>query len=179
MRAVIVVDMLVDFVHGALGDPGAVAIVEPQRRLLEHARRHRWPVVYANDAHRRGDPELALWGEHAMEGTPGAQVVDELAPAPGDHVVPKRTYGAFDFTHLDDLLRGEAVDEVVLVGQRTEICVRHTAYGAFVRGYRLRVPRDAVWGAGDATADLDYLAAMYGAVLTTVDELVGEGRPAG
>lgn len=177
MKAVIVVDMLVDFFHGRLANPEAGAIVPPLRRLLEHARAHSWVVVYANDAHRRGDPELGVWGEHAMEGTPEAQVIDDLAPASGDIVVPKRTYGAFDFTHLDDILRREGVDEVVITGQHTHICVRHTAYGALIRGYRIRVPRDAVCAFGDVDEEeaLTYLTDTYGARITTVEALVDAG----
>jgi nicotinamidase-related amidase len=38
-------------------------------------------VVYGNDAHQPGDVELRQFGEHAMAGTPGAEVVKELAPA--------------------------------------------------------------------------------------------------
>jgi nicotinamidase-related amidase len=53
-------------------------------------------VVFSNDAHEPGDPELAVWGEHAMVGTPGAQVIRELEtmPRPRELISPKRVYGA-------------------------------------------------------------------------------------
>ncbi|MDX6571527.1 MAG: hypothetical protein QOC86_683, partial [Gaiellales bacterium] len=57
---------------------------------------------------------------------------------------PKCAYGAFDGTGLDEQLRALGVDEVVIVGQHTHICVRHSAYGALIRGYRVTVPRDGV-----------------------------------
>jgi nicotinamidase-related amidase len=176
MKALLIVDMLEDFVGGTLANPRAERIVGPIRRLLEHARAGGWVVVFSNDAHEPGDPELAVWGEHAMAGDPGARVIEALAPRPGERelVSPKRAYGAFDGTGLDERLRALGVDEVVVVGQHTHICVRHTSYGAFIRGYAVVVPRDAVcaFEGVDEDAALDYLRAVYGARITTVEELV-------
>jgi len=177
MKALVIIDMLNDFVDGALANPRAQAIVPALQRLLEHARREDWVIVFSNDAHETGDPELAVWGDHAMAGTPGAQVIAALEPQPGGRelVSPKRAYGAFDGTGLDEQLRLLGVDEVVLAGQHTHICVRHSAYGALVRGYEITVPRDAVCGfeGVDEEAALDYLRDVYHARVTTVDELVG------
>ncbi len=177
MNALIIVDMLDDFVGGALANPRAQAIVPALERLLEHARRSGWVVVFSNDAHEPGDPELAVWGEHAMAGTPGAQVIAALKPRPGEReiVSDKRAYGAFDGTGLDEQLRALGVDEVVLTGQHTHICVRHTAYGALIRHYRISVPRDAVctFEGVDEQDALDYLRDTYAARITTVDELFG------
>jgi len=83
MKALIIVDMLDDFVDGKLANPRAQAIVEPLARLLAHAREEGWVVVFSNDAHDPEDPEMAIWGEHAMEGDPGAQVIEALAPREG------------------------------------------------------------------------------------------------
>jgi nicotinamidase-related amidase len=182
MRALVVVDMLEDFVDGALANPRARAIVGPLRRLLDHARREGWVVVFSNDAHRPDDPELRVWGPHAMAGDPGAEVIEELRPEPGERelVSPKRAYGAFDGTGLDEQLRALGVDEVVVTGQHTHICVRHTSYGALVRGYEITVPRDAVCAFEGVDEDeaLEYLRTTYGATITTVDELMGAPQPA-
>jgi nicotinamidase-related amidase len=175
-RALVIVDMLRDFVDGALANPRAQRIVEPLRRLLAQARSEGWAVVFSNDAHQPGDPELAIWGEHAMAGTPGAQVISQLAPRGGEFVSPKRSYGAFDGTGLGERLHALGVEEVILAGQHTHICIRHSAYGALVRGFAIAVPRDAVCafeGVDEAEA-LEYLETVYGARITTVDELVRE-----
>lgn len=177
MRALVIIDMLEDFVHGSLANPRAASILPSLERLLEHARAHGWVVVFSNDAHLPDDPELRVWGEHAMAGTPGAAVVGELEPKPGPHelVSPKRAYGAFDGTGLDEHLKQLDVDEVILTGQHTDICVRHTAYGALVRGYRIVVPRDAVCAFEEVDEDdaLAYLRSVYGAEVTTVEALIG------
>jgi nicotinamidase-related amidase len=112
-----------------------------------------------------------------MAGSAGARVIAELEPQPGpaEIVSPKRAYGAFDGTGLDEQLRALGVDEVVICGQHTHICVRHSSYGALIRGYRVTVPRDAVcvFDGVDSEAALDYLVMAYGAQLTDVAELVG------
>lgn len=181
MKALIIVDMLVDFIDGKLANPRAQRIIEPLKRLLAHARDSGWIVVFSNDAHRPGDPELRVWGEHAMEGDPGARVIDALAPRAGDRefLSPKRVYGAFDNTGLDEKLKAAGVDEVVITGQHTHICVRHSSYGALIRGYDITVPGDAVcaFEGVDEDAALEYLKMAYGAKVTSVAELVGEPAP--
>ena len=175
MRALIIVDMLNDFVDGKLANPKAQAIVEPLQRLLAHAREDGWVVVFSNDAHHSDDPELKVWGEHAMAGTPGADVIPQLAPHEGEIVSPKRDYGAFDGTGLDEQLKERGVDEVVIAGQHTHICVRHSSYGALRRGYDISIPRDAVCAFEGVDEDeaLAYLEMAYAAKITSVDELVG------
>jgi nicotinamidase-related amidase len=177
MKALIIIDMLDDFVTGSLANPRAQGILQPLQRLLAHARQQGWVVVFSNDAHRPGDPELKVWGPHAMEGAPGASVVAALAPqvGPREFISNKRSYGAFDGTDLDERLKALGVDEVVMTGQHTHICVRHSSYNALIRGYRIMVPRDAVCAFEGVNEDeaLDYLKNVYGAEVTTVDELVG------
>ena len=181
MKALIIVDMLKDFVDGELANPRAQRVVGPLRRLLDHARENGWVVVFSNDADKPGDPELRIWGEHAMEGSPGAQVIDELEPREDELVSPKRSYGAFDGTGLENELRERGVNEVVITGQHTHICVRHSSYGALIRGFGVTVPRDAVcaFEGVDEEDALDYLKMAYGANVTTVDELTEAPVPAG
>jgi nicotinamidase-related amidase len=173
MRALIIVDMLNDFVDGKLANPKAQAIIEPLQRLLAHAREQEWVVVFSNDAHHPDDPELRVWGWHAMAGTPEADVIPQLEPREGEIVSPKRHYGAFDSTGLDEQLKRLGVDEVVITGQHTHICVRHSSYGALTRGYKIAIPRDAVCGFEGVDEDeaLAYLEMAYGAQVTNVDEL--------
>ena len=181
MRALIIVDMLNDFVDGKLANPKAQAIVDPLQRLLAHAREDGWVVVFSNDAHHPDDPELKVWGEHAMAATPGADVIPQLAPREGEIVSPKRDYGAFDGTGLDEQLKERGVDEVVIAGQHTHICVRHSSYGALRRGYDISIPRDAVCAFEGVDEDeaLEYLTMAYAARITTVDELAGSPAAVG
>ncbi len=178
MKALIVIDMLNDFYDGVLGNEKHASKIVPNiQRLIEHARRSDdWVVVYSNDAHRAEDAEMAVWGKHAMAGTHGAQVIDALAPIGVEReiVSPKQFYGAFDETGLDMILAEYDIDDVVLTGQHTHCCVRHSAYGAFIRDYGIQVPADAVcvFDGVDNDAALDYLKTIYGATITTTDALI-------
>ena len=180
--ALLVLDMLTDFTSGKLANPAARRITEPIAALIQAARgRDDWLVVYGNDAHRPGDFELAVFGEHAMAGSPGAAVIDELAPQPGDIVVPKRYYSAFTETDLDTAIRMHRIDRLVVTGQHTDCCCRHTGYDALVRGLSLVAVSDATaayepFAAGrytEAQEDaLRYLRTYYGAEITSTSSLV-------
>jgi len=175
LSALVVVDMLNDFVDGVLANPSAKRIIEHIASLAAHARlSDEWVVIYANDAHRLSDVELRVFPPHAMAGTPGAAVIDELRPAPGDIVIDKRFYSSFTETDLDMHLRSHNVGRLVLVGQHTDCCVRHTSYDGFVRGYEIVVCPDATVVFDRGTSEsvqahqqdaLDYLRTYYGARL--------------
>ncbi|MEI6688210.1 MAG: isochorismatase family cysteine hydrolase [Thermoleophilia bacterium] len=172
--AVIVADMLVDFVTGALANPPSQACIEPIARLLAGARERGWPVCYANDAHLPGDMEEALWGPHAVAGTPGAQVIPELAPQQGDFQFPKRWYSGFHETGLEMYLKQCNVDTVILTGQHAHICVQHTAGDAFIGGFRVVLADDGIsaFTPEDKAAGISYMETMYGAMVATVDEIL-------
>ena len=136
--AILVVDMLNDFVTGSIGCDRAVEILPATARLLDAARAAGVPVIYCNDSHLPGiDRELQIWGDHAIKGTPGAEVVPELAPQPQDYVVPKRRYSGFFQTDLDILLKELGVKTVVITGLHTHMCCRHTSADAYCLGDQL------------------------------------------
>lgn len=174
-QAVIVVDMLNDFVTGALVCERGKAIVGPLARLIEAARKSGVYVIYSNDSHLKGiDGELKLWGDHAIRGTPGAEIIPVLAAKPGDYVIPKRRYSGFFQTDLHLLLTELGVDTLIMTGLHTHMCVRHTAADAYNWGYNIIVPKDATdsFTEADYTAGLKYLKEVYGAGITTVEELI-------
>jgi nicotinamidase-related amidase len=174
--ALVILDMLDDFITGKLANPAAEQIIGPVGALARAARgRDGWLVVYGNDAHRAGDFELAVFGEHAMAGSSGAQVIEMLTPQPGDFVVPKRSYSAFAQTDLDATCRVHGIDRLVVTGQHTDCCCRHTSYDAFTRGIELVAVADATAVyqpfAGDnyqgaQNGALEYLSTYYGAEIT-------------
>ena len=136
--AILVVDMLNDFVTGALTCERARAIVPAAAELLDAARAADVPVIFCNDAHLKGiDRELKIWGDHAIAGTKGAEVIPELKLSEKDYVVPKRRYSGFFQTDLDILLTELGVKTVVMTGLHAHMCVRHTSADAFCLGYVL------------------------------------------
>ena len=74
--ALILVDMLNDFITGPISTERALTIVEPNVRLVAKAHEKGIPVIYANDCHTPEiDHEFKVWGPHAVEGTKGAEDV--------------------------------------------------------------------------------------------------------
>ena len=178
-KAVIIIDMLNDFVTGGLKCDRAQRIIPKIRALVDAAHACNIPVVFSNDAHRpQGDREFEIWGPHAIAGTPGAQVIPELNPTPADYQVPKRRYSGFEGTDLNMFLLENSVDEVVLCGLHTNICVRHTSADAFYNGYKITVPEDCVdaFTQKDHEEGLEYLKMAYGARISTSLEVVKELR---
>lgn len=174
-RAVIIVDMINDFVYGKFGGERPQATIPCIKKLLEHSRENDIPVIYLKDAHRESDPEMEVWGEHAMKGTEGSQIIDELKPMEGDYVLEKTQYSSFFETGLTDLLRSLEVEEVIIVGVTTDICVRHTAADAFFRGFRILVPRGCVNTLSDEVQEraLQEMENLYKTKVVDLDQVIG------
>ncbi len=152
--ALLVIDMQVDFV-----DPAGPATCAPiagdrlpaVRRLVDAARAAAIPVFFSRGLVAPDLSDVGLWKGHAhrtgrsqVEGTPGAEIVPELAPLPGEHVVLKRRPSAFFGTDLDTFLRGRRVDTLLLAGASMSGCVRATVLDAFSLDYRVMVVRECV-----------------------------------
>ena len=172
--AILVVDMLNDFVTGALGCDRARAIVEPNRQLLDAARKHGVPVIYCNDSHYKGiDKELKLWGDHAIRGTKGAEIIPEIAAKDVDYVILKRRYSSFFQTDLDNLLKELGVDTVIITGLHTHMCCRHTAADAYQNNYEVIFANECTnsFTEEDYLYGLKYAKETYGAPNYTNKEL--------
>jgi len=173
--AVLVVDLIQEFVTGRLGNPRAQAVVSRVKMLLDAARCRSLRIVHVTDAHIPGvDAEFQVWGSHAEAGTPGAEIVPELTPGKGEFHLQKRRYSAFYATGLDELLRDLGVKEVIVTGVLTNICIQHTAADAFFRGYKVTVPRDCVDALTEEEQDasLAFMERMYGAEITDSSALI-------
>ncbi|MFQ5837051.1 MAG: cysteine hydrolase family protein [Candidatus Bathyarchaeia archaeon] len=174
MEAVVVVDMLNDFVTGKLKCERAERILPHLERLLRAARKKGVPVIYSNDAHLPKDYELKKWGEHSMKGTKGAEVIPQLKPRKEDYLVEKRTYSGFFETGLNSLLKSLGVDTLILTGLHANMCVRHTAADAFFRGYKLIVPRDGTeaFTEEDYQDGLKYVKDVYDGEIMETEEII-------
>lgn len=145
-RAVIVVDMLNDNVHTNQHLAIAVEagkIIPGIQRLLAVARQRGEEVIYACDSFEPDD--FMFTGRmrpHSLRGTSGAEVIPELAPQPGELVLPKRSFGAFWQTDLAEYLCQRQVKEVLLAGISTPVCVMGSAVEAVASGFRATVIGD-------------------------------------
>lgn len=146
--ALLIIDMLNDFVQpGApLEVPETRSIIKAIQGQVTKARAENRPVIYICDTHTPDDPEFSRmgWPAHAVSGTPGAQVISELAAEEMDPVVEKTSYSGFHQTGLEGLLQSLKIDHLTLTGCVTNICILYTAYEAVIRDYAVTVPADCV-----------------------------------
>jgi nicotinamidase-related amidase len=160
----ICIDVQRDFVPTAGSDEAESPVVSTIRGLVRTARQNAIPVVFIRELHNPALTDLGrevdgVEGLHCIEGTPGAEFVDDFGPLHNEYQVRKRRYSAFFGTDLDIILRGYGADTVILVGGLTDVCVHYTAVDAHQHDYHFRVVEDAVY-ASSAPAHTAALDAM-------------------
>ena len=107
-------------------------------------------------------------------GTPGARIVDELTPQPGDVIIRKHRYDAFHNTNLEVVLHTvgrRRIDTVVIIGTLTEVCCDSTARGAYMRDYRVAFVGDATGGLSPESqrATEQVIGRFFGRVVTAAE----------
>src|SRR3989304_282760 len=170
-KAIIVVDMINDFVTGKLGSPRAQKIIPNIAALLKKARKQGIPIVYLRDAHSSTDKEMNIWGEHAMKGTEGSEIVPQLKPEKNDIVIEKNWYSGFVDTGLPEVLKKLGVDTLIILGVSTDICVQNNVGHAYFSGYKTIVPLDCTASIDQEAHEqaLKYMKNIYGAEIMTSD----------
>lgn len=147
--ALVVVDVLNSFFHPDCGNyyPEAARVLEPIAELLETARQRDTLVVHAVERHRPGlaDFEQPKLPEHCQVGGFDSEYVEGFAPVERarEIEVPKRRYSSFYATDLGLLLREQGVQRVVVVGVKTNVCIRATIQDGFAGGFQMVLPREA------------------------------------
>jgi ureidoacrylate peracid hydrolase len=115
-------------------------------------------VVWLCDEHPTAvDKEFEKRVPHCRAGTWNAQIIDAMDVAPDELRIPKRRYSGFFGTDLDLRLREWGVQQVVVTGVVTNICVRSTVHDAYFLGYDVFVPEDCV----SATSDREQASTLY------------------
>ena len=148
--------LLMDFQVGILQTrAGTAEVVARAAAALKLARDVQMQVAHVRVAF--GEQDYASVPEHnksftavradrrLADGTPGAEIHPDLAPAPGDVVVTKTRVGAFSTTALETHLRGRGIDTLVLAGVATGGVVLSTVRAAADKDFRLFVLRDCCW----------------------------------
>jgi nicotinamidase-related amidase len=197
--ALLVIDMQRDFLKaegyaaqaGLDIEPLRAAIV-PVGRVLAAARGARIAIVHTREGHlpdlsdcplyklersRKAGAEIGSkgpLGRLLVRGEAGHDFVDELQPLPGEIVIDKPGYSAFEHTTLQQVLTTRGVETLIITGITTEVCVSSTLRSATDRGYRCITVGDAC-ASGDpvlhkaALAMIGVEGGIFGEVAATVD----------
>jgi nicotinamidase-related amidase len=125
-------------------------VIANAAKLLAAARAAGAMIAYARADHRADGGTTARTLHDSgprppliAGGTPGAEIVPELAPRPGEYLVPKHRWSAFHGTYFELALRARQADSIILCGGSTEIGVSSTAYAARDLDYNLVIASDA------------------------------------
>jgi len=143
--------LLIDVVNDLDFDGGtelleqAQKIIEPIARLKARATAAGVPVVYVNDNFGQWRSDFAATVRHCLEdGVPGEPIVRRLQPDADDYFILKPKNSGFYTTTLDLLLKHFGATTLVLTGLAGDNCVLFTANDAYLRDYRLLIPRDCL-----------------------------------
>lgn len=139
--------VVIDLQKGIVSGP--VAHVVPNAAALARAfREHDLPVTLINVTGRApGRTDAHSRASHGSTGTRPAgwaDIIDELEPQPGDHLITKRRRSAFHDTGLDTLLRDLGITQIVLAGVSTSSGVESTARSGHDHGYHVVLATDAM-----------------------------------
>jgi len=177
-NVVIVVDMLRGFLEE--GNPlycgeSARKIIPSVARLLESEAKRGSRIIFLADTHDPDDLEFKMFPRHCVVGTSEAEIIPELKKY-AVTVIPKKRYSGFYGTNLEEMVKQDQPEKIIVVGVCTDICVMHTIADARNRDYPVEVPVDAV-ASFDEEAHrwaLKHMEKILGAGLVTTQDLIDE-----
>ena len=187
--ALVLIDMQNGFVEpdGGLCVAGAKATLPACVQALEAARRQGIPVIHVHRHYALGGHDVEpgrreVWraaGKPLSDARPDTlEPCPGLEALPGETIIVKPSWSAFDRTNLEETLRDLGVTCLILTGTTTPNCIRSTCYDAMAHGFEVAVLADATSSrsAEVQQANLEDMAAV-GARIMSTDELAALSEP--
>ncbi len=169
--AIVSIDFINEFVTGKLGNPKFTKAVEATKKLIESSGKF---TVLVQDSHKPDDPEMRVWGSHAMEGTRDSETVPELKGL--GLVIRKRSYDAFFGTNLETTLRERGAERIVFSGVVTDICIVHSVASGLFRGFLPIIVEECTdtYSPAVKKRTLEYMRKNYGANIISLTDILGK-----
>jgi ureidoacrylate peracid hydrolase len=161
--------------------PEAQTVLQRINQAIDAAKKAAAHVVYIRHEHRKSGVDVGrmadFGGEDVFgEGSPFAALESRMTVIEGSPIITKRRYSAFEGTELDQFLRGNGIDTVVISGFMTQFCCVSSARSAHDRDYRTVVLSDGI--AGPDLPDVGFgkgdRKAIQAAILTSLANGVAE-----
>ena len=136
--ALLLVDIQNDYFPGGKMElEGSSEASEQAKKVLTYFRKKNWPLIHIQ--HLSARPGATFF----IPGTEGVEIHKKVSPLPGESVIQKTFPNAFRNTPLLDRLKKEGVEQVVIAGMMTHMCVEATTRAAFDYGFQCTVVHDA------------------------------------
>ncbi len=177
--ALLVVDMQEFFLDPA--SPtftcGGPAIVPTVRGMIDAFRECGRPVIFTKHVHHPGNLDSGImgwwWKGMCVEGSSESEIHRAIAPRAGEKVVEKHRYSAFFGTDLEIVLRCLGIEDLVIAGIMTNMCVESTARDAYYRDFRVFIPADGTASVTEEMHRASLLNLAFGfAFVTEADGLI-------
>ena len=143
--------LLIDWINDLAFDgadrlfPQALAAAKATAALRRRAKQAGVPVIYCNDNFGKWRSDFRSLLKHVLEdAVRGKPIAELLAPDDEDYFVLKPKHSGFHSTSLDVLLAHLGATTLILTGIAGNFCVLFTAHDAYMRDFRLVVPRDCL-----------------------------------
>ena len=147
--ALLIIDMINIFANseGSAYISSSPVIINNILKLKAFFKQNNSPIIYTRHCHKN-DSDLGMMGKFYKNfikcETKDSLIIDELKPSINDLVITKNTYDSFHNTDLSLFLKENNINQLVITGVLTHLCCETTARSAFVKGYEVFIPIDAL-----------------------------------
>ena len=137
-KALLLIDLQNDYFPGGAYELDRIAEASAKSaEMLDQFRSKAWPLIHIR--HEFASPEAPFF----RPGSDGAQIHDSVAPLPGEKIIVKQQVNSFQGTDLNAQLKSLGVEDLVIVGAMSHMCIEGATRAAADLGYRVEVIHDA------------------------------------